>query len=79
VGKISAEPPEFHIEAIVDGTRFIIAPEIIFAGYQKRRNVRQSLFNKVEIVKVPPVTYTSNTGQNSPEINEDVFQNQTIQ
>jgi hypothetical protein len=37
VGRLYREPPEFHIEAVVDGARFKFAPDTVFAGYQRRR------------------------------------------
>src|SRR5439155_1382120 len=30
VGRISEEPPEFHVEAVVDGTRFTVDPALVF-------------------------------------------------
>ncbi|MGB6045627.1 MAG: hypothetical protein WBF93_20905 [Pirellulales bacterium] len=36
VGRLHQEPPEFHAEAVVDGTRFAIAPPKVIAGYQER-------------------------------------------
>lgn len=37
VGRLGDEPPEFHIEAVTDGARFVVEPELILAGYHKRR------------------------------------------
>lgn len=36
VGRISQEPPEFHIEAVVDGARFGVAEELMIEKYEKR-------------------------------------------
>lgn len=37
VGRIKDEPPEFHIEAVVDGTRFSVAEDLVLEGYRRRR------------------------------------------
>jgi PRTRC genetic system protein A len=37
LGRISQEPPEFHIEVVVDGTRFGVKEEMMLEGYEKRR------------------------------------------
>ena len=38
VGRISHEPPDFHIEATVDGMRFHVThPELVLEGYERRR------------------------------------------
>jgi hypothetical protein len=38
VGRLDREPPEFHIEFIVDGTRFPVDdPGLVFAGYRRRQ------------------------------------------
>ena len=37
VGRISREPPDFHIEGVVDGTRFQLKPADVFEDYQRRR------------------------------------------
>ena len=36
VGHIDEEPPEFHVEAVVDGMRFRIDPEEVIEGYATR-------------------------------------------
>jgi hypothetical protein len=36
VGQIHREPPDLHVEAVVDGTRFELEPEAVIEGYQKR-------------------------------------------
>jgi hypothetical protein len=52
VGRIHREPPEFHIEATVDGTRFRVDdPALVFAGYRKRcLDVPQAWLDKVKVV-----------------------------
>jgi hypothetical protein len=37
VGRITREPPEFHVEAVVDGVRFRVKPELVLEGYHRRR------------------------------------------
>jgi hypothetical protein len=37
VGRISREPPEIHVEAVVDGERFELEPEDVLEGYEARR------------------------------------------
>ncbi len=36
VGRISREPPEFHCEVVVDGTRFEVEPGAVIDGYRSR-------------------------------------------
>jgi len=36
VGRLNREPPEFHIQAVVDGTRFNMSPERVMDGYSRR-------------------------------------------
>lgn len=52
VGRIQQEPPEFHIEATVDGVRFRVDdPALVFAGYRRRcLDVPQPWFDKVQVV-----------------------------
>ena len=52
VGRIGEEPPEFHIEATVDGTRFAVKdPSLVLAGYERRRlhEVPQDWLGKVTV------------------------------
>jgi hypothetical protein len=50
VGRISREPPDVHVEAVVDGTRFRIDPSFVLDNYRRRRNrVPQDWVNKVQI------------------------------
>jgi hypothetical protein len=37
VGRIRSEPPELHVEVVVDGVRFLIDPAEVVAGYSHRR------------------------------------------
>jgi hypothetical protein len=36
VGRISREPPEFHCEIVVDGSRFEVDPSVVIEGYEGR-------------------------------------------
>lgn len=37
VGRITREPPDLHVAAVVDRTRFRLAPELVIEGYESRR------------------------------------------
>lgn len=50
VGRIRSEPPEFHIEAVVDGQRFILRPDQIMDDYRRRRDkIPRAWLEKVRI------------------------------
>ncbi len=50
VGRIHTEPPEIHIDAVVDGTRFSIEREDVIEGYHERsRDVPQSWIDMVQV------------------------------
>jgi hypothetical protein len=50
VGRIHDEPPELHIEAVVDGTRFHLEPSQVIENYEKRRrDVPQEWIDRVQI------------------------------
>ena len=50
VGRINQDPPEFHIEAVVDGARFHINDESLLEGYKKRRmKIPNIWINQVKI------------------------------
>ncbi|KYK23612.1 hypothetical protein AYK24_07315 [Thermoplasmatales archaeon SG8-52-4] len=67
VGRIHQEPPEFHIESVVDGERFKIMPESILEGYNHRRKgIPHEWINQVEIE-----TVQSNQGYTYQSHNED--------
>lgn len=51
VGRISREPPEFHIEATVDGVRFLADPALVLGGYKRRNlDVPKAWIEKVKVV-----------------------------
>ena len=52
VGRLGQEPPELHIEAVVDGARFPVEPDAVIGGYH-RRSSRVPLA-WLEKVKVEP-------------------------
>jgi hypothetical protein len=50
VGRIRREPPEFHVEATVDGARFHVDPAYVLEGYEKRATeVDPGWHDKVEV------------------------------
>ena len=58
VGRISDEPPEFHVEAVVDGQRFVLEPDSVMGGYERRRtNVPKRWIERVEIEQYKWRTY----------------------
>ena len=50
VGRINEEPPDFHIEATVDGMRFEVDPDHALEGYSRRTAVSEKYLDRVEIV-----------------------------
>lgn len=60
VGRIQEEPPELHIEAVVDGTRFTLQPSQVIENYEKRRrDVPQDWIDRVDVQN--EVSYLSST------------------
>ena len=49
VGRIQAEPPEFHIEVIVDGLRFKVDQDMVMEGYHRRAAISNKCLKQVEI------------------------------
>lgn len=50
VGRIHSEPPDLHIEAVVDGTRFALEPSQVIQSYQtRRRDVPQEWLDRVQV------------------------------
>jgi proteasome lid subunit RPN8/RPN11 len=57
VGCISRDPPDVHVEAVVDGCRFRMDPSRVIEGYRRRRtNVPQRWLDQVKVELVKPVT-----------------------
>ena len=50
VGRLNREPPEFHIEAVTDGTRFTVEPEMVLGGYcQRRTDIPEAWMDKITV------------------------------
>jgi proteasome lid subunit RPN8/RPN11 len=50
VGRITREPPDIHVEAVVDGTRFELDVSQVIEDYRRRRmNVPEAWIERVEI------------------------------
>ena len=50
VGRIQKEPPEIHVEAVADGTRFVLAASDVIEDYEKRRlEVPQAWIDRVAV------------------------------
>jgi hypothetical protein len=53
VGRILSEPPEIHVEAVVDGTRFKLDASQVIEDYHRRRmNVPGAWIDRVQIKEV---------------------------
>jgi proteasome lid subunit RPN8/RPN11 len=53
VGRISQEPPEIHVEAVVDGTRFALEPSRVIENYRGRRmDVPEGWIDRVKVEEV---------------------------
>jgi hypothetical protein len=66
VGRISFEPPELHIEAVVDRTRFRVAPELVIEGYEKRSSrIPPAWLNKVKVEPYGPYLSNGKSGSGS--------------
>jgi len=59
VGRIRAEPPDFHVEAVVDGERFVLDPVDIVSGYATRSmTFPEHWLARVEIEAYKPAPYS---------------------
>src|SRR5262249_26301967 len=60
VGRLSREPPELHVEAVVDGVRFPVEPAGGITGYRKRsRRAPDAGRDKVKVEPTwKPTTYS---------------------
>ena len=62
VGRIGEEPPELHIEAVADGTRFVLEESEVIGGYEKRRfDFPDSWLEKIKIVVRPKIAWPPTT------------------
>ncbi len=63
VGRIKQEPPDLHVEAVVDGKRFRLDPRQVIEGYEQRRLPVAKAW--IEKVRVEKQTYVSWQGSSS--------------
>jgi hypothetical protein len=55
VGRISEEPPDIHVEAVVDGTRFELDASRVIEGYCCRRtDVPVKWIDRVNVKEILP-------------------------
>jgi len=55
VGRIQREPPEFHCEMVVDGSRFEVDPAVVIEAYEGRDDdVPDEWLARVEVAVNPP-------------------------
>ena len=60
VGRIQEEPPEFHVEAVVDGERFVLRPDDVFSGYATRQlTFPEEWLERIEIEQHKPTVYSA--------------------
>ena len=58
VGRIQKEPPEIHVEAVADGTRFALDASDVIEDYEKRQlDVPQEWIDRVRIEESAPSWY----------------------
>ena len=51
VGRISQEPPDLHVEVVVDETRFSVEPSLVMEGYERRaEDVPEAWMDAVTVV-----------------------------
>lgn len=73
VGHIDREPPEFHLEFSVDGSRFSLEFDQLFQGYKRRRLTvpRQWIdAHSVKLARPKPWSYTSYSNTSSTWSND---------
>lgn len=71
VGRVDREPPEIHIEAVVDACRFRVAPGLMLGGYMKRRTqVPSKWFDRFEVRRSVQVPSQSGGGTSTPTSHE---------
>ena len=62
VGRISEEPPEIRVEAVVDGTRFRLDPAMFIEGYRRRRErVPEEWMKRLEVEVWKPKSYQASS------------------
>jgi proteasome lid subunit RPN8/RPN11 len=61
-GRIDREPPQFHVDAVVDGVRFTVASDRVLEGYRRRRSgVPKEWLRRVKIEIDDPYRRSSKT------------------
>jgi hypothetical protein len=66
IGKVHLEPPEMHLEAVVDGVRFRIHERAVLQGYRKRNpKVPQAWVDRVKVKIVGSGTTSDHHEDNS--------------
>jgi PRTRC genetic system protein A len=71
VGKIKSEPPEFHIEAVVDGTRFGVEETLILEGYEQRTDFPAEWMDKMTKKTYGNASYSRHTTTNVGSADEE--------
>lgn len=67
VGEITHEPPTFHIEAVVDGTRFTVREQLALEGYTRRRTgVPREWMDRIQIEKWSAASQTYGQSYSNP-------------
>jgi hypothetical protein len=63
VGRIYNEPPEFHVEATVDGVRFPVQQDKIFEGYDCRRDDFPKKWFDWLTIELTPSSWTNSSSK----------------
>lgn len=62
VGRLREEPPELHVEAVADGTRFVLEESDVIAGYERRRfDFPEAWLEKLKISRRPKIAWPAAT------------------
>jgi hypothetical protein len=70
VGRLDLEPPQFHVEFVVDGTRFDVDPAQVMEGYESRCNeVPKEWLDRVSVrIEGPGNSSTTVNGWTTPKL-----------
>lgn len=69
IGRIDREPPEFHLEFAVDGSRFSCTFDQLFKGYRRRRRTIPQKWldaHRVKLSRAKSSTYTNYSSSSRP-------------
>ncbi len=67
VGRIYSEPPQLHIEAVVDGTRFIVDESLVLEDYRRRRfDFPEAWLDKLHVEPYGRKFFTGKSGPADP-------------